>query len=80
MTLTAYVGKRYISVRTPGAPTWRRRPYRRWALPPHLAADSASLEYLTEVLGLRDHLLRERLPDPSNPRRFRYPVTAPDVA
>jgi hypothetical protein len=77
MTLTAYVGKRYISVRAPGAPTWRRRPYRRWTLPLDVAADSASYEYLHEVLGLRDHSLRQRLPDPTNPRRFRYPVTAP---
>jgi hypothetical protein len=74
MTVTVYLGKRYISVRAQGAPTWRRRPYRRWPLPPSVAADQASVEYLREVLGLREHLLRERLPDPSNPRRFRYHV------
>jgi hypothetical protein len=75
MTVTVYLGKRYISVRTPGAPTWRRRPYRRWPLPPDVAADQASQEYLREVLGLRAPLLRKRLPDPNNPRRFRYRVT-----
>jgi hypothetical protein len=77
MTLTAYVGKRYISVRAPGAPTWRRRHYRRWPLPPDAAAHAASYEYLCEVLGLRNHSLRQRIPDPRNPRRFRFPVTAP---